>query len=199
MRFPDLLEKAKKLPVGKHVLYDLKSGKVIFHNVGVRHPYMANHDEYRMLIQTNGNEYTPRHADLFTDFLLKLDAQPDQRVKLTDACELVCNEAAPSDVIIRYGFSTQFAREGQETWTYQTSSYQTAGLSTELLFYGLQVMILVYHLNDPALHASEAFRKVFVDLSHAISLQDAVGHLKPQIRPGKRYFDHLDRTPKAAS
>jgi hypothetical protein len=199
MRFPDLLEQAKKLPAGKHVLYDLKSGKVIFHNVGVRHPYMANRDEYRMLIQTNGNEYTPRYTDLFTDFLLKLDAQPDQRVRLMDACELVCNEAAPSDVITRFGFPTRFAREGQETWTYQTSAYQTAGLPTELLFYGLQVMILVYHLNDPAMHASESFRKVFVDLSHAIPLHEAVRHLKPQVRAGKRYFDHLGRTQKAAS
>jgi len=112
---------------------------------------------------------------------------------------LVCNEAAPSDVVTRYGFSAQFAREGQETWTYQTTAYQTAGLPTELLFYGLQVLILVYHMNDPAMHASEAFRKVFVDLSHAISLQEAVLHLKPQVRSGKRYFDHLDRTSKVAS
>jgi hypothetical protein len=196
MRYPDLVEKAKQLPVGKHVLYGLKSGRVIFHNVGVRHPYLANHDEYRVLIQINGNEYCPRHADLFTDFLLKLDVQPDQRVKLTDACELVCNEASPSDVITRYGFPTLFAKVGQETWTYQTSAYQTGGLPTELLFYGLQVMILVYHMNDPALHASEAFRKVFVDLSHAIPLHEAVRHLQPQVRPGKRYFDRLDRTPK---
>lgn len=197
MRYPDLLQKAQQLPVGKHVLYDLKSGKVIFHNLGVRHFYMANHDEYRLLLQVNGREYAPRHGDFFTDFLLKLEAKPDQRLQLTDACELICNEADPLDVIKRHSFPEYFSVVNEATWKLQTSAYQTGGFPTELLFYGLQAMILVYHMNDPVPNMPEAFRKVFVDMSHGIPQHEAVRHLKPQIRPGKRYFDNLERTAKA--
>lgn len=195
MRYPDLVERAKQLPVGKHNLFDLKSGKVIFHNLGVRHHHMANHDEYRLLLEINGREYSPRHGDFFTDFQLKLETMPDQRLALMDACELVCNEADPADVIKRHTIPETFATESEASWSLQTSAYQTGGLPTEILFYGLQAMILVYHLNDPASHAPEAFRKVFVDMSHGIPQHEASLHIKPQVRPGKRYFDLLDRTP----
>lgn len=197
MRYPDLVQKAKQLPAGKYVLYDLKSGKVILHNLGVRHLYMANHDEYRLLIRINGREFAPRQGDFFTDFQLKLEAQPERRVALMEACELVCNEAAPSDVIQRHNFPASFAVENEVTWKYQTSAYMSGGFPTEMLFYGLQAMILVHHLNDPDSHAPEAFRKVFVDLSHGIPQHEAVLPLKPQVRPGKRYFDRLERPVKA--
>jgi hypothetical protein len=196
MRYQDLLAKAKEMPVGKHTLFDLSGGKIILHNTGVRHMYMSDRDEYRLLLEINGKSFHPRHSDFFTDFLLKLDAKPDTRLAMNDACELVCNEADPMDVLKKHDFPPYFSSVGQATWTLQTTAYQTAGFSTEVLFCGLQAMILVSALNDPAMHAPEAFRKVFVELSHGIPLHEAAAPLMPAVRPGKRYFDQLERDAK---
>ena len=193
MRYPDLLRHVRELLVGRHKLCDVEGGEIVIHNTGVRHPDLSDRHEFRLLLRSNGRCYAPRHTDFFSDFLLKLDAQPDQRLSLTDACEQVCNEADPVTVLEKRGFPKYFSKPGEETWNLQTSSHETAGLSTEMLFHGLQAMVAVYDVNDPPLKAPEAFRKVFVDLSHGIPLHEAVAHLQPAVRPGKRYFDRFER------
>lgn len=100
---------------------------------------------------------------------------------------------SPVELIESKKLPATFAEVNRDTWSYQTSSFQTGGLSTELFMYGLQALIRVYDMNDPELKAPEAFRKAFLDVQGGMSVQDAAQRLRPQVRGGKRYFDKLER------
>jgi hypothetical protein len=155
--------------------------------------YMSDRPEFRLLLLMNGKQFTPRHSDFFTDLQLKLEIRPDLKLHLVESCEALCNGADPVETAKSHSFPDYFSKPGDETWTLQTTMYQTGGLPTEIFFCGLQCLIRVYDLNDPALGAPEAFRKAFVNLEKAMPVIEAVKHLKPQVLPGKRYFDRVER------
>ncbi len=193
MRYPDLVERTNNLPFGSHVVTELETGQVLIHNVGVRHHYMSQQPEFRLTIETAGKIYSPRHSDFLTDYLLKCESRPELRLALSEACDAVCNGAAPREMIESKKLPAYFSEVSDKTWSYQTSSFQVGGLSTELFLYGLQAMIRVYDLNDPEFKAPEAFRKSFLDVQSGDSAHEAAAKLKPQFRSGKRYFDRLER------
>ncbi|NUO20131.1 hypothetical protein HUU59_11835 [bacterium] len=193
MRYSDLTEKTKNLAPGKHIIGEYGTGRVIIHNVGTRHHYMSPRPEYRLIIETGGKSYSPRHSDFLTDYLLKCECRPELRLALSEACDAVCNGAGPSELKESGKLPPHFSEVSDATWTYQTSNFQTGGLSTELFLNGLQALIRVYDLNDPELKAPEAFRKAFLDVQGGKSVAEASQRLRPQIRGGKRYFDRLER------
>lgn len=193
MRYSDLIEKTKNLPLGKHVIGEIATGRVIINNVGVRHHYMSQRPEFRMVIESGNKVYTPRHSDFLSDYMLKCECRPDLRLALSDACDAVCNGAAPSELKETKKLPPFFSEVTDASWSYQTSSFQTGGLSTELFLNGLQALIRVYDLNDPELKAPEAFRKAFLDAQAGKPIAEAAQRLRPQIKGGKRYFDRLER------
>lgn len=193
MRYSDLIEKTKDLPLGKHVVTELSTGRIIIQNTGTRHHYLSPRPEYRLSIESGGKSFAPRHSDFLSDYLLKCDCRPELRLPLSEACDAVCNGMSPSEQIENKKLPAYFSEVNRDTWSYQTSGFQTGGLSTELFMYGLQAMIRVYDLNDPELKAPEAFRKAFLDVQGGGTVPDAVQRLRPQIRGGKRYFDKLER------
>lgn len=193
MRYSDLIEKTKNLPLGKHVVAELATGRVMIHNVGTRHHYMSQRPEYRLVIETGGKTYTPRHSDFLTDYMLKCECRPDLRLALSEACDAMCNGAAASELKENKKLPPYFGEVNDATWSYQTSNFQTGGLSTELFLNGLQALIRVFDLNDPELKAPEAFRKAFLDAQAGKSVAEAAQRLRPQIKGGKRYFDRLER------
>jgi hypothetical protein len=193
VRYSDLIEKTKDLSLGNHVIHELQSGRVVIQNVGSRHQYMSARPEFRLIVESGGKSFTPRHSDFLSDYLLKCDCRPDIRLPFSEACDAVCNGMSPSEQIENKKLPQFFAEANKETWSYQTSSFQTGGLSTELYMYGLQALIRVYDLNDPELKAPEAFRKAFLDVQGGASVSEAAQRLRPQVRGGKRYFDKLER------
>lgn len=194
MRYSDLVLKTSGLPLGKHLIAELETGIILIHNTGSRHHYMTARDEYRLIVETGGISFTPRHSDFLSDYLLKCDCRPELRLSLSEACDALCNGAGPSELIASKNLPKFFSEIGNDTWSYQTSSYQSGGLSTELFLYGLQGLIRTYDLNDPTVNAPEAFRKAFLELQSGAGVPDVSQRLRPQVRAGKRYFDGLERT-----
>ncbi|MBU1984815.1 hypothetical protein KJ815_10445, partial [bacterium] len=146
-----------------------------------------------LCVRFDGRELAYRHGDFFTDFQLKVEARPDLRLALTEACEHVCNGLNPQSLLASKNLPARFAEIGEATWHMQTTMYATAGLPTELLLCGLQTLIRVYELNRYLDNAPEAFRSVFLGLEKAIPLPGLLRALQPQVRPQKRYFDRLER------
>lgn len=167
---------------------------MLIQNVGQRHIFLSPRDEYRLLIETGGKTFAPRHSDFLTEYLLKCECRPDLRLPLSEACDALCNGASPSEMISSKHLPAYFSVVSQETWTMQTSSFQSGGLPTDLFLYGLQGLIRVYDLNDPELRAPEAFRKAFLELQSGHSVQEASLRLKQAVRPGRRYFDRVERS-----
>lgn len=193
MRYSDLIEKTKNLPLGKHIIGEFATGRVLIHNVGSRHHYMSPRPEFRVVVETGGKTYTPRHSDFLSDYVLKCECRPELRLALSDACDALCNGASPSELKESKKLPAYFSEVTDASWSYQTSSFQTGGLSTELFLNGLQALIRVHDLNDPELKAPEAFRQAFLDVQGGKSVAEASQRLRPQIKGGKRYFDRLER------
>ena len=194
MHYTDLIQRTADLPVGRHVIYEFPEGKIEISNVGLRHGDLAPLDEFRLSVLTDGRELLPRHGDFFADFQLKIEAHPDLRLALTEACEQVCNGQSPSSMIASKNLPARFAEVGEDSWHMQTGMYQTAGLPTSLFLCGLQTLIRVYELNGVLPDAPEAFRTVFLGLEKAQPLPVLLRALQPQVKPGKRYFNRLERT-----
>jgi hypothetical protein len=194
MLYTNLITKTTSLSIGRHVIYELGTDRVVIHNMGIAHPYRAPRDEYHLELIVNGRTQTPRFTDFFTDFLLKWEVRLDLHLPLTESCELVCNGADPLNVVAPKPLPDHFSEESQANWTLQTSSYQTAGLPTRVLLCGLQGMIRVYDLTDPNLKAPEVFRTAFRELSQGKPLHEIAKPLFPEVLPGKRYFDAVERT-----
>ena len=98
MHYNDLVQQTGSLSPGRHTIYELPEGKIVIRNMGIRHAALADKPEYRMLIYLDGRELQPRHADFFTDYLLKIETRADLRLPLTEACEQVCNGVSPQAV-----------------------------------------------------------------------------------------------------
>ncbi|MBK6911580.1 MAG: hypothetical protein IPK53_02650 [bacterium] len=194
MRYLDLTEKTKSLPLGKHVIAELETGRVTIENVGSRHHYMSPRSEYRLVIETGGKRFTPRHGDFLSDVQLKSETRPDLRLALFDSCDALCNGAAPSELMTSKKLPAYFGDITPESWSLQSTQQQMGGLSTELLLHGLQGLIRVFDLNDPTLKAPETFRKAFLDLQGGMPPHEAAQRLRPQVMGGKRYFDALERS-----
>ncbi|MDD5089114.1 MAG: hypothetical protein PHI18_10015 [bacterium] len=193
MHYTDLILRTTDLPPGRHVIYEFPEGTIVLANVGLRHPDLAPRDEFRLVVLMDGRELTPRHGDFFADFQLKIEARPDLRLALAEACEQICNGQSPLSMIASKHLPTRFAETGEATWHLQTSMDQTAGLPTALCLCGLQTLIRVYELNDFLPNAPEAFRAVFLGLEQGQPLPQLLRTLQPQVKPGHRYFDRLER------
>ncbi len=193
MHYSDLILRTSGLSVGSHIIYEVTGGKIEIRNAGQRRPHLSPRPEYRLFVHAAGRELAPRHGDFFTDFQLKVEARPDLRLALTEACEQVCNGMDPLSQITAKGLPAHFAEAGEATWTLQTSMYQTAGFSTEIFLSGLQTLIRVYDLNGYLDKPQEAFRSVFLGLEKGNNLAELLRILQPQVRPAKYYFDRLER------
>lgn len=193
MRYSDLVEKTKNLSRGKLVIAELETGRVIIHNVGVRHHYMSTRNEYRLIIEIGGKTYTPRHSDFLSDYILKCECRPELRLALSDSCDAVCNGMSPTEIREAKKLPLQFSEVNDASWSFQTSAFQTGGLPTDLFLAGLQAQIRVFDMNDPTLKAPERFREAFLLVQKGISVAEAAQTLRPQILGGKRYFDRLER------
>ena len=179
--------------MGRHIIYDLPEGKVEIQNAGVRHKSLTPKPEYRLYLYLDNRQIAPRHPDFFTDYLLKVEARPDLRLPLTDACEQVCNGLSPQSMMTTKRLPRWFSEVNDRTFAFQTSQDQTAGLPTELFLCGLQGLIRVYELNDYVPKPAEAFRLAFLALEKGQPFVDVMKTLAPQLRPGKRYFDGVER------
>ncbi len=192
--YKDLITKTKDLPEGRHVIYSLKEGDVEIRNVGVRRPDLAPRPEWRLNLRVDTRETTPRHSDFFTDFLLKLQVRPEARLALSEACELVCNGASPTETLESKKLPIWFDEWGEQTWSFQMAMHQTGGLPTNIFLSGLQCLIRVYEWNDPTINAPERFRQAFVALERNTPLLEVMKTVTPAVRPGKRYFNKFLRT-----
>ena len=162
-------------------------------NVGQRHHSLTVQPEFRLQLWFDQREISPRHGDFFTDFLLKIETRPEFRLPLTETCELVCNGSDPLDSAQQHKLPAYFAEWGERTWSFQMSMHQTGGLPTGVFLCGLQTLIRVYQLNDPTRNWPELYRVGFVNLEKGQPLLDVVKTLAPIVRPGKRYFDRMER------
>jgi hypothetical protein len=193
MHYNDLVLQTTAPAFGRHLLYELPEGKVVLCNVGTRHPSLAPRAEFRLLLVVDNRELTPRHSDFFTDYLLKVDARPDLHLPLTEACEQVCNGSSPQGLLSIKRLPRVFSELTDKTWSMQKAQDQTSGLPTEVFLCGLQGLIRAYELNEVHPNAREAFRKAFLGLEKGKPLMEAVKPLEPQVMPGKRYFNALER------
>jgi hypothetical protein len=193
MRYPDLITHTTNLPVGKHVLYDLEDGKVIIRNLGQRNWMLSELPEHRLYLIADGREISPRHSDFFTDYQLKSDTRPDLRLALLEASEQTCNGADPLDYMETKNFPRRFATLNDETWSLQTSAYQTGGLPTGMYLCGLQCLIRVYELNHMLEKPGESFRQAFINLEHGLPLLGVMNGLQPKVMPKKLYFNLTER------
>jgi hypothetical protein len=193
MHYSDLVAHTPKLPVGRHIIYDLPEGKVEIQNAGVRNPSLSPLPEFRLHLYVDGRLLTPRHSDFFTDYLLKVDARPDLHLPLTEACEQVCNGTSPQAIMTSKRLPRWFSEASDKTFFFQKTQDETAGLPTELFLCGLQGLIRVYELNSYVPKAAEAFRTAFLGLEKGQPFIEVVKPLSPQVRPDKRYFNGLAR------
>jgi hypothetical protein len=193
MHYSDLVAHTASLSEGRHIIYDLPEGKVEIQNAGVRNKGLSSRPEYRLNVYLDNRRIAPRHGDVFTDYLLKVEARPELHLPLTEACEQVCNGLSPQAIMTSKRLPRWFAEPSDKTYPFQKSQDETAGLPTELFLCALQVIIRVYELNDYVPKTAEAFRNAFLGLEKGKSHIDVAKTLAPQIRPGKRYFSGLLR------
>jgi hypothetical protein len=193
MHYSDLVLKTTNLPLGRTTVYDLPEGRIEIRNLGVRNPMLSPRTEYRLHLDVDGRELTPRHGDFFSDYLLKVETRPDLHLTLTEVCEQVCNGLGPSGLISSKRLPRRFAEVTDQTAMMQTGMQQTGGLPTEVFLCGLQTIIRVYDLNEWLPNPAEAFRKAFLALEKSERFVDVVATLQPQIMPAKRYFDRVQR------
>lgn len=193
MHYTDLATHTAALAAGRHTIYDLPEGRVEIRNLGVRHPMLPQHPEYRLCVTVDSRVITPRHGDFFVDYLLKVDARPELRLPLTEACEQVCNGLSPREVMQNKKLPRWFGQVGEETAALQKTLEQTGGLPTEVFLCGLQCLIRVYELNQSLLKPPEAFRQAFLKLEKGQPYVEVARELQPQVMPGKRYFNRLTR------
>ena len=192
MHYTDLIAHTSKLPVGRHIIYDLPDGRVEMENAGVRNAAFSPRPEFRLYVYQDGRQLAPRHGDFFTDYLLKVEARPDLHLPLTEACEQVCNGLSPQAIMTSKRLPRWFSEVSDKTAQFQKSQDQTAGLPTELFLCGMQCLIRVYELNAYVSKAAEAFRSAFLGLEKGKPLIEVVRLLSPQIRPQKRYFNGIE-------
>jgi hypothetical protein len=176
MRYTDLVTHTANLTPGKHVIYDLEDGKVSIRNMGQRNWMMSDLPEHRLFLFADGREIAPRHSDFIYDFQLKLDTRPE-------LLELLQAKKLPA----------RFSTLNDETWSMQTSAYQTGGLPTVIYLAGLQTLIRVYEINKQLDKPAEAFRQAFINLEHNGSLLDVLNTLQPKVMPKKIYFNQTER------
>jgi hypothetical protein len=193
MHYTDLITRTQALAEGAHVIYELPDGKVEIRNTGVRQAMLSPRPEFRLYLHVDGRELCPRHSDFFSDYLLKIETRPELRLVLTEACEQVCNGMSPQHMLAAKRLPRRFSEVGNDTWSLQTSAYQTAGLPTEVFLCGLQCLIRIDELNQSVDQPTEAFRKAFIGLEKGESLPSVVQSLIPQIKPAKRYYNRLER------
>jgi hypothetical protein len=193
MHYTDLITRTRALAEGPHLIYELADGKVEIRNTGVRQAMLSPRPEFRVYLHVDGRELCPRHSDFFTDYLLKIETRPELRLVLTEACEQVCNGMSPQHMLAAKRLPLRFAEVGEETWSLQTSAYQTAGLPTEVFLCGLQCLIRVYELNQFVDKPTEAFRKAYLGLEKGELLPNVVQLLFPQVKPEKRYYNRVER------
>jgi hypothetical protein len=193
MHYNDLVLITNTLTPGWHTIYDLPDGAVRIRNLGVRQPALSPLPEFRLYLKVDGRELTPRHSDFFVDFLLKVESRPELRLPLTESCEHVCNGASPQGLLSSKRLPRLFSELNEKSWTMQKAQDQTGGLPTEVFLCGLQVLIRVYELNRVVDDPREAFRKAYLGLEKGQALNDVIKLLEPQVMPGKRYFNALDR------
>lgn len=193
MLYSDLIQRTKALSEGRHTVYELKEGCIEIDNVGIRHAHLSHRPEFRVLLRVDGRELIPRHSDFLSDYLLKVETRPELRLPLTEACEHVCAGADPLEQIEHRRLPLRFSEFSEATWHMQTSMYATGGLPTAILLGGLQVLLRVYELNESLPKPPDAFRQAFISLEKGTSLLEVATKLRPQVMPGKRYYDRLMR------
>ena len=193
MRYTDLVTHTANLTPGKHVIYDLEDGKVSIRNMGQRNWMMSDLPEHRLFLFADGREIAPRHSDFIYDFQLKLDTRPELKLTLLEASEQVCNGADPLELLQAKKLPARFSTLNDETWSMQTSAYQTGGLPTVIYLAGLQTLIRVYEINKQLDKPAEAFRQAFINLEHNGSLLDVLNTLQPKVMPKKIYFNQTER------
>ncbi|MFH1011150.1 MAG: hypothetical protein V1784_07950 [bacterium] len=194
MRYADLKAQTAKLSVGRHRIYEREPDAVFVENVGQRHPSLPERDIFRLVIRWSGRDLTVRHADLFHDLLLKMEARPELRLSLLETCEQIANGAAPSQLFEQRQFSRTFQEQSDAESRGATSIARTAGLPTELFLCALQGLILVYDRNEPDMNAPEVFRHAFTRLEAGDSFVEVMKRLAPQTPAGKRYYDLSKRS-----
>ena len=193
MRYLDLISHTTDLSVGKHVIYNLDDGQIIIRNMGQRNWMMSELHEHRLYLHVDGRELAPRHSDYFSDYLLKLETRHELKLALLEASETVCNGGDPVELMESKHLPRHFSVLSDETWTMQTSAYQTGGLPTAIYLAGLQVLIRVYELNKQLEHPAESFRQAFVNLEKGLPLLDVLNALQPKSLPRKLYFNRTER------
>ena len=193
MRYTDLVTHTSNLAPGKHVIYNLEDGQVIIRNLGQRNWMMSEMPEHRLYLHADDREIAPRHADFIYDFQLKLDTRPELKLALFEASEQVCNGADPLELLQTKKLPARFSILNDDTWSLQTSHYQTGGLPTAIYLTGLQTLIRVYEINKQLDKPAEAFRQAFVNLEHNGSLLDVLHTLQPKVMPQKLYFNQTER------
>jgi hypothetical protein len=112
---------------------------------------------------------------------------------LLEVSEQICNGSDPLELMQSGKFPRRFSQLNDDTWSLQTSAYQTAGLPTEVYLCGLQVLIRVYELNHTVEKPGEAFRQAFISLERGTPLLDVLKSLQPKPMPLKLYFDQTER------
>jgi hypothetical protein len=105
----------------------------------------------------------------------------------------VCNGADPIELMQIKKFPRHFSDVSEETWTLQTSEYQTGGLPTAIFLAGLQALIRVYEINKSLARPAEAFRQAFINVEKGLPMLGVLNSLQPKVMPKKIYFNQTER------
>jgi hypothetical protein len=194
MRYADLKAQTAKLTVGRHLIYEREPDAVFIENIGQRNPALPHWPVYRLVVRWNGRDVRPRHSDLFNDLLLKIEARPDWRLPILEACEQVCAGADPLQLAEQRQLPRYFRELSEAEWGRSMTMLQTAGLPTELLLCALQGFILAQEHNEPKMSAPEVLRKAFNRIISGGSTPEIMRQLALQTPVGKRYYDLSVRT-----
>jgi len=194
MRYADLKAQTAKLTVGRHLIYEREPDAVFIENVGQRNPALPNWPVYRLVVRWNGRDVTPRHSDIFRDLLLKIEARPDLRLPILEACEQVSAGADPLQLVEQRQLPRYFREPNETEWGRPTTMAQTAGLPTELLLCALQDLLLVYEHNEPKMNAPEVLRQAFNRILSGESVSEIMRQFAPRTPLSKRYYDLSVRT-----
>jgi hypothetical protein len=136
----------------------------------------------------------PRHSDLFNDLLLKIEARPDWRLPILEACEQVCAGADPLQLVEQRQLPRYFRELSEAEWGRSMTMLQTAGLTTELLLCALQGFILAQEHNEPKMSAPEILRQAFSRIISGGSIPEIMRQFAPRTPVGKRHYDLSIRT-----